>query len=1226
MAKPKIALVQDEFISTRPRMPTAIRRVTRNGMVVGDGAGAGVWLYRKVPLRAVRDVAQKVDTLRAAEPMIDTFARLTELTRTAAIKRREAAKSNYREYHLLWVDVPAYFQASADRTDYWELQEDYGERVVPQRLLLMGVMLEASWHDGGSFSRTLRAIGESLSTSEPALTLFEKDAEQVGKIMEDAGMQRPTARELQVADSWFNRGTANDPELVPDREMLGVLSSPAAARYVEQNLKGTCVADWPEDLPDTHVLSMGSVQHIELDGAGPRDYAAQWGIALMDAGAVCISVRGKLEPPEITRREIEAYVRGIKSDAASRQESNRDVRSEQEEALAYGQMLVDSYKPHQQSPTSTGTSIVVAFQGRVEDMTKVMGRSNILLNPMSSRQRAALAETWIASGARANPHLQDLPTDAIAYSGLISLTRVGDLETPHSALIGFTETDAQPVWSNPRAAYERNSAPLSLYAGDSGSGKALSLDTSIPVPPSGKYPHGWARLGDLERGEHILSSSGRRGTITHLSPIRTPERAWRVVVSDGQSFIADSNHQWLLHCEGTCGAEQAGLVMQLMLSMGETRSDAEGLHQMLTACGVTAWAGPQGVSASLDMMDVTPGEDGLYSAGEAVAALGRRLMQRGWAKPGQVVLSTAEILDLGAEGFWLTPGRFESWDVELPTTPELAAIEVMCAERDTLDPAWLRTGTSQRAELLGALWAEAEDSGPGEVTFPTPALAAQVRELARSLGRIVFEPAGGADTRVRVSQDTRLRIVSIVPATPVPMRCLSVDTSDATYLVGGFVPTHNTQLMLLQATGYARTGSPVICIDPKSGSDHSSAVSLVGGRTIDLGDLFSADGIFDPLRYAIDPRDSLKSATTMLMQCNPWGEQRSNFETPVTVALQYGVARGATCIGQALLMARDNDPELAPVVDPVIALASAEPMFGAMVGRDPQAERLRAAEGITYIRWGDAAIDLPKPGTPMSELTQGDRIVTNLVRSMVIGSASALNGRRGVVQLDEAWVFLGNGNAELLQLARVARSQTVSVMLYTQRVTDASAEGIEDFISSGAILPLPEREARHAFKLLRVDPDEALVERLTRKATQVDADGVERPDWRSMHALIDQETRKVERGSVAFVVDLYHRTANVEIVLPKRLLARSSTHYRDIEARKKREAAEALARESYAGPRAQKSLTASQHVAETRWAQDAEHAARRDDEYMDSAIAGHARAGAGTPVQTYAAGPDDEGW
>lgn len=366
-------------------------------------------------------------------------------------------------------------------------------------------------------------------------------------------------------------------------------------------------------------------------------------------------------------------------------------------------------------------------------------------------------------------------------------------------------------------------------------------------------------------------------------------------------------------------------------------------------------------------------------------------------------------------------------------------------------------------------------------------------------------------------------------------------------LVVGQTGSGKSLTMLNLADQYARMGRPVVIVDPKSGSDHSLAVQASGGQVASLDNLASADGVFDPLRFATRPEIGVEMAASMLLSVNPWGSMRDDFETPLIRALSFGVGEGATCIGQALRLAADAGHAPAEMVSRVFDLAEASAMFRACVGVNPGTNALRMAEGITLIKVGDAHLDLPEPGQ-VSTASQQQRVAMALVRMMVFGSATALTGRSGVVMLDEAWVFLSAGRSEVERLGRLARSQGVLPMLFTQRVTDALDAGMAGYISRGVILPIADVDEAHAAcELFGLEPTAERIGRLTAKATigsSADASGA--PNWHSMRALRDPATGKVLRGAIAIYADLSGRSVPVEVTITEEFLAMASTNPDDV--------------------------------------------------------------------------------
>lgn len=357
-----------------------------------------------------------------------------------------------------------------------------------------------------------------------------------------------------------------------------------------------------------------------------------------------------------------------------------------------------------------------------------------------------------------------------------------------------------------------------------------------------------------------------------------------------------------------------------------------------------------------------------------------------------------------------------------------------------------------------------------------------------------------------------------------------------------------TLLMLHLADQFARTGHPQVIFDPKPLSDHSAAVLSSGGRVASLDELIHADGVLDPLRFAPTPDLGVEEAANMLLSVNPWGSRGGDVYSGLMKALRAGVQAGATCIGQALRIAADSGVPR-DVTDPVFDLAGASPLFRATVGMDPDTAPLRVADGITLIKVGRTRLELPTPGTPRSEMTPPQRVSVSLVRMITLGSMSALAERDGVMHLDEAWVVLGAGVAEMDAIGRTARSLRVLPILYTQKCTDPLRAGLAGYISRILILPIEdESEARAACGLARLEPTADRIRRITAKARTGNA-----PNWDSMRALRDPATGATLRGAVAIYCDLSGRAVPTEIAIPPAFLALASTNPGDIATRLRRE-------------------------------------------------------------------------
>lgn len=171
-------------------------------------------------------------------------------------------------------------------------------------------------------------------------------------------------------------------------------------------------------------------------------------------------------------------------------------------------------------------------------------------------------------------------------------------------------------------------------------------------------------------------------------------------------------------------------------------------------------------------------------------------------------------------------------------------------------------------------------------------------------------------------------------------------------------------------------------------------------------------------------------------------------EPDLIQALRYGMGKGHRSTLTALKRATQDGKLASHHVEQIEKLSTSSPMFSALVGHTDEGEGLGAYEGTTLIKVGDQELNLPDPGTPASGLIQ--RVNLALVRNIVFASAMALNKRKGVLRLDEAWVFTSSSPKELERLGRLARSQTIDVQLYTQRISDALDANLQNYLTRGA--------------------------------------------------------------------------------------------------------------------------------------------------------------------------------
>lgn len=807
-------------------LPTMIHTRLPGGVCLAvDGS---VWLVRKLSLEPVADAKSVAERMNVYTPLLAAYDELASMT-PVSVTRRAMARNSYRQHQLFMVNLKRLYQPSPDNPLAGFLKKSFPEHETEKRLVLFAVQLKDKIGGKGGAKEIIDSVVETLIHGSTPLSDFDADKEKVDAALARCGFSVPTAQEMALANSWWNQGRFPDTVDLPHSDHTHIFSDATAVRMAEAAGRSDCV-NWPR-IPNHRALTLATLESFDFDFLSPESPRAHWATGLIEDGAVAISIRAAIEPAKITRDELRRQRKRYMDDVNERQKQGKMDRAEQQEMISTLEDVENVYASNGGSPTLVDASVLVAFDGHVEDITQVGLNSAANLRVMNFRQRQALAEMMLCSNVRSNPNLQDLPSQTIACSGIQSLSTVGDKT---GAVVGFTERDRQPAHVLPSAPSSEDSLPIFLNVGGTGSGK--------------------------------------------------------------------------------------------------------------------------------------------------------------------------------------------------------------------------------------------------------------------------------------------------------------------------------TQILLWKATQYAKIPgpdgrpSPQVLVDPKSGSDHSPTVLAAGGQVLSLDELSKSDGVFDPLRFSRNPEVGVDLAVSMLASINPWGASKAQFEVPAYTALKFGVDNGAKCIGEALKIAYQAGRASRELVEPVINLANASPMFRACVGMNPESKALAIFDGITLIKVGNSHLDLPEPGA-IAEASIMQRVCLALVRMMVFGSAMALTGRGGSIHLDEAWVFLGAGKAEVERLGRLARSQGVQPELYTQRVSDALKAELAGYISRGLILPIEDaKEARAACELFKLEPTPERMSRITAKATVGDGESVA-PNWNSMKALRDPRTGKVIRGSIAIYADLSGRAVPIQIVLPPSFLRMSSTTPEDVRRR-----------------------------------------------------------------------------
>ena len=145
-------------------------------------------------------------------------------------------------------------------------------------------------------------------------------------------------------------------------------------------------------------------------------------------------------------------------------------------------------------------------------------------------------EIWIPSG----PSLRMSPSTGQAVrlvdESIIEELTASVSDKHYVGHLGGTDGIRLPL-SIPDFAGPAGAQHIGVY-GQSGSGKALALDTLIPTPS------GWTTMGDLKTGDQVFDENGKPCTVVQAHEVLLGRECYEVSFSDGTKIIADADHLW----------------------------------------------------------------------------------------------------------------------------------------------------------------------------------------------------------------------------------------------------------------------------------------------------------------------------------------------------------------------------------------------------------------------------------------------------------------------------------------------------------------------------------------------------------------------------------------------------------------------------------------------------------------------------------------------------------
>lgn len=520
-----------QLIPSVPQFETRIQTVLDDGMV--RGTNNSVWMLRKVPMASVTDARTVSDAVNVGTALYQAYSDLATLAGRG--KHRRQVEKSYRHTHALLLNIPAHYRPphTTKIRDYLARENQH---LVPMRRELIFATLMTPTTGNGTFASAWDSVVETWHNGGSPLSDYDRDRDQLAQLFARCGFEIPDEETIHFADSWWNNGKSAGVPVLPHEQHMHYFRTMDAAKSAQRISLEDC-DDWPESEYE-HAISFADVENFDIRYMSSADQASRWVTSLIDAGARVISIRATLEPGKVTREELRAQKRRYKGDLEELQAQGKMDRHEVKDRFSELDSVEAAYSKGG-PPTLHNASAIVGFSGVVDDADQ-LAPAGIVLSNMLNRQAAAWHETMLCSPVRANPHLQDLPATAVAYSGMPSLSLVGDEHGDSLAFLGLTEQDRQPAHVSATAASDGETLPIFGVYGATGSGKRLTVGTRIPTPS------GWTTMGELRVGDEVFGRDGEPCTVTHKSAVETAPSLYRIEFDDGQTIDADAEHQWVV--------------------------------------------------------------------------------------------------------------------------------------------------------------------------------------------------------------------------------------------------------------------------------------------------------------------------------------------------------------------------------------------------------------------------------------------------------------------------------------------------------------------------------------------------------------------------------------------------------------------------------------------------------------------------------------------------------
>lgn len=481
------------------RQESPIAWIGENG-VLRSCADGSAWLYGVIPWAGALTDGVKARDLISNSDMLDMFFDgLAGQVSYGALRYRSLLKSQYREFHLFAGSFPvAWKPARIMRgTDLgiW-LADAYPQALTQRQFAIIGVRLYSGrgkrtrrketklnrFVDG--LDRTVYSFANGIEPDEA----FDDDVETIERIMLDAGIEPMSQMDMgeriskvdQLKTWWVARPDSPALPILPEPEHLHFFANIKSAMYAQRLYeRGDDCTTW--NIAGSMPATIFFASESDFDHTPVDSNQAMWIGQLLatnrsgGAGALAVSVRGKVEPSKITGSELENHQTAIIEEEEQRLNKNRTIRGDLRRFKERVTQTVAEYQTQDTPPTLIDLSVAVCAAGTEKQAGVALSRIPIIdwKAPVTeTEQLRAFQSMMPCSPLRMNPYEVQWTSTAISASGVASFAEAGDQQ---GALLGWTEASRQPCYINTTTVQDQDRSPFFVILGATGSGKTLTL-------------------------------------------------------------------------------------------------------------------------------------------------------------------------------------------------------------------------------------------------------------------------------------------------------------------------------------------------------------------------------------------------------------------------------------------------------------------------------------------------------------------------------------------------------------------------------------------------------------------------------------------------------------------------------------------------------------------------------------------------------------------------------